>query len=346
MSWKHAVNSALSRATGYTLTRETPEDRREALQAASARAADEARRQLAQEHQHELQRAAERREATRTRREQERAARAAAAEEARRQEQAHRHARRVARFDEELWATLERVQPNTMTGPAKLAALVEATRYVSRNRVPGEVVECGVWRGGSMQAVALTLLALGDTSRELHLFDTFEGMPPPTAEDARTTEVGAVPADKMLAESDKDSALWAIAGLEGVRRAMAETDYPSDLVHFHPGLVEATTPGEAPETIALLRLDTDWYTSTKHELEHLYGRLSPGGVLILDDYGDWDGARKADRRVARRDGRADLLGADGLRRHRGQAAHRPVLNRRPPQRPGCRPRPGPGRSVG
>ena len=84
-----------------------------------------------------------------------------------------------------------------------------------------------------------------------------------------------------------------IAGLDVVRQAMAATGYPEDRLHYHPGLVEDTTPGRAPETIALLRLDTDWYASTKHELEHLYGRLSPGGVLILDDYGDWEGARKA-----------------------------------------------------
>ncbi|MFZ2013998.1 MAG: TylF/MycF/NovP-related O-methyltransferase [Nocardioides sp.] len=293
MSWRDAVGSVLHRTTGYTLTRETPEQRSEALARAARRAAAEARRAVSDGQRRELRQREQQRQAERAERARERAVREAAAEEARRQREAHLHARRVARFDEELWATVERVQPQTMTGPAKLAALVEATRYVARHRVPGDVVECGVWRGGSMQAIALTLLSRGDVDRELHLFDTFEGMPPPTAEDARTTEVGAVPADQMLAESDRESALWAIAGLDVVKQAMADTGYPADKVHFHPGLVEDTTPGQAPDTIALLRLDTDWYASTKHELEHLYDRLSPGGVLILDDYGDWDGARKA-----------------------------------------------------
>jgi O-methyltransferase len=198
-----------------------------------------------------------------------------------------------SQYDEKLGETVERVRERTMTGPVKLTALIEATRYVVRHEIPGAIVECGVWRGGSMQAVALTLLALGETDRELHLFDTFEGMPPPTSEDTRPTESGSVSAEELLAAADKDSKMWAIADLHDVQEAMAETSYPGERVHFHPGLVEDTTPSAAPDTIAILRLDTDWYESTKHELEHLYERLSPGGVLILDDYGDWSGSRKA-----------------------------------------------------
>ena len=184
---------------------------------------------------------------------------------------------------------LRRVESRTMTDFAKLFGLVEATRYVVRSRIPGDIVECGVWRGGSMQAVALALIEEGASDRGLHLFDTFEGMPPPTEEDTRR----GTSAEEMLARQDRDHRIWAVAGLDDVREAMQEVGYPADLVHFHQGLVEDTVPGRAPEQIALLRLDTDWYASTRHELEHLYHRLSPGGVLILDDYGDWEGARKA-----------------------------------------------------
>lgn len=316
MSWKQAANSAVHRVTGYTFTRETHEERRAAIAAATERASERAaehaaaqvRTELAREHQRELRklerrearraanrrkRQAERTEKVRARRAERVAERAARAEAARQEREAHKHARMVARYDEELCATVETVKPQTMTTPAKIAALVEATRYVVRAQVPGAIVECGVWRGGSMQAVALTLSALEDTDRELHLFDTFEGMPPPTAHDTRITATGQVTAESLLAESDKDSWMWAVAGLDDVKKVMAETGYPSDKVHFHPGLVEDTTPDQAPETIAILRLDTDWYASTKHELQHLYSRLSPGGVLVLDDYGDWDGARKA-----------------------------------------------------
>lgn len=302
------MNAALYRTSGLMLTHETPEQRQAAVRAEAHKAVVRARAQMAKQHRHQDQRREKRRAAYRAKRQTARAERAAAKEaeraaakaerlaarqEGRRQREARDRARKVARYDEDLWATIERVTPRTMTSPPKLAALIEATRYVARNRIPGALVECGVWRGGSMQAIALALLQVGDADRELHLFDTFAGMPPPSAEDTRTTEVGAVPAEKLLAESDRDSWVWAVADLADVREAMAETAYPPDRIHFHPGLVEDTTPGEAPDVIALLRLDTDWYASTKHELEHLYDRLSPGGVLILDDYGDWDGARKA-----------------------------------------------------
>ena len=282
MTWKGALNAALTRSTGYHLTRESPDQRREALREASRKATERVRKQVAAERRREAERRQQR--AARLREEQ---AKAAAAEA-----EAKRDKLR-ARFDERLCTTIETVAPHTMTSTEKLAALVEATRYVVHHRVPGEIVECGVWRGGSMQAVALTLLELGSADRELHLFDTFEGMPPPSEKDTRATGKGSVSADELLAESDKDSRMWAIAPLDGVKAVMSQTGYPAELVHYHPGLVEDTTPDQAPGTIAILRLDTDWYASTKHELTHLYDRLSPGGVLILDDYGDWEGARKA-----------------------------------------------------
>lgn len=275
MTLKDAASRALRRTTGYSLTRETPEQRAQALQDASDRA-----RKSANRHHAEL---AERRRA----------------EQAEKAAQAKReHAELVAAggdlpayYDDELRRTIVRVRPRTMTAAPKLEALVEATRYVARNRIPGDIVECGVWRGGSMQAVALTLAGLGETERELHLFDTFEGMPPPTENDTRTRD--GKTADALLAVAKPESRMWAIADLDDVRAGMDETGYPADKIHYHPGLVEDTTPGEAPSTIALLRLDTDWYSSTLHELEHLYSRLSPGGILLLDDYGDWDGARRA-----------------------------------------------------
>ena len=185
---------------------------------------------------------------------------------------------------------VRRVKPRTMTGHEKLYGLILAVRHVEKHKIPGEIVECGVWRGGSMQAAALTLLEAGSTDRELHLFDTFEGMPPPTEKDRRPF---GKTAEQMLAESDRGAKVWAVATLDDVRAAMDETGYPSEQIHYHPGLVEETVPGEAPERIAVLRLDTDWYESTRHELYTLYDRLSPGGVLIIDDYGGWEGSRLA-----------------------------------------------------
>ena len=74
---------------------------------------------------------------------------------------------------------------------------------------------------------------------------------------------------------------------------MKRSKYNPKLIHYVKGKVETTIPEQAPKQISLLRLDTDWYASTKHELENLFPRLSPGGILIIDDYGDWQGARKA-----------------------------------------------------
>lgn len=290
MSWKDTLNAAFYRATGYMLTRETPEQRHEAVQAASRRAAAQARKRTAERHRRQ---AAKRMGRAERRRRAEVDRRTAAERALRHREDRIAWSRLHVKYDDDLRATVERVRTRTMTGPVKVAALVLATRHVVRHQIPGAVVECGVWRGGSMQAVAFALLAAGEVDRELHLFDTFEGMPPPTEHDTRKTETGSVSADDLLAEAEPSSRMWAVADLQDVQKAMAETAYPADKVHFHPGLVEDTTPGEAPDKIAILRLDTDWYASTKHELEHLYDRLVPGGVLILDDYGDWEGSRKA-----------------------------------------------------
>jgi hypothetical protein len=204
-------------------------------------------------------------------------------------------------FDDEVRDVIRAVRPWTMTSDEKLFALVVAVRYVVDHRIAGDIVECGVWRGGSMQAIARVLAARGATDRELHLFDTFEGMPPPTEEDVRQ---GGPPAAELLATRPRTAKVWAVADLDDVRAGMAQVGYPAERIHYHQGLVEETIPGAAPERIALLRLDTDWYASTKHELEHLYDRVPSGGVVIVDDYDYWEGSRKAvDEFIANTDAR-------------------------------------------
>jgi len=185
--------------------------------------------------------------------------------------------------------TLELVRPLTMTSPERVAALCEAARYVSRAGIAGAVVECGVWAGGSMLAAARTLIAEGDTERDLYLFDTFTGMTEPTEHDV---SLRGEHASDVLGRMDPNDPRLS-SPLEIAQRVMAVSTYPADRVHFVKGRVEDTVPDQAPEQIALLRLDTDWYESTRHELEHLFPRLAIGGVLIIDDYGHWQGARKA-----------------------------------------------------
>lgn len=181
-------------------------------------------------------------------------------------------------------------RPFTMTSVERMAALINAVEYVTQNNIPGDIAECGVWRGGSMMTVALTLLAHGDCSRTLYLYDTFEGMSAPTGEDKSLDGVGA---DVQLGNAPKGTGVWCYASLEDVRANILSTGYPEEKIHLIKGKVEDTIPRHLASRLSLLRLDTDWYESTKHELTHLYPRLDPKGILIIDDYGHWQGARKA-----------------------------------------------------
>lgn len=191
-------------------------------------------------------------------------------------------------FREEEAAIIRAVRPWTMTSAERIYALIQAVRYVTSSGIPGAIVECGVWKGGSMAAIARTLLQMQDTSRDLYLFDTFEGMTAPAANDVDYS--GKQASDVLI---DDIGSRCADAPLDRVRELLYGTGYPRDKIHFVPGKVEETIPASAPDTIALLRLDTDWYQSTRHELIHLFPRLSRAGVIIIDDYGHWKGARQA-----------------------------------------------------
>jgi hypothetical protein len=195
-------------------------------------------------------------------------------------------------IDAQAAATIRDVTPYTMTSPERLYALIQAVRYVARAGIPGSIVECGVWRGGSMMAAARTLLDCGDGGRDLYLYDTYEGMPPPGAKDVDIEGHSAASLLRTQTKDDPRSA-WCHATIDDVRGALSRTRYDASRIHFVQGKVEDTIPATAPERISLLRLDTDWYESTRHELENLYPRLSSGGVLIIDDYGHWAGCRQA-----------------------------------------------------
>jgi O-methyltransferase len=182
---------------------------------------------------------------------------------------------------------IREVRPWTLTSVERIYALIQAVRYISANSIEGAIVECGVWKGGSMAAVARTLLQMGDMSRDLYLFDTFQGMTQPSPKDV---DYSGAPASKVLLD---DPGSKCEAPLEQVREMLYASGYPKDRFHFVKGRVEETIPASAPEKISLLRLDTDWYASTKHELVHLFPRLVRAGVLIIDDYGHWRGSREA-----------------------------------------------------
>jgi len=188
---------------------------------------------------------------------------------------------------------INKVRPFTMTSTERIWALLQAVDYLEKNSVQGDFVECGVWRGGSVMAMALRLQQLKAKPRRIWLYDTFEGMTPPT--NADVDAVAGITAAQLLATTqpaDGDN-VWCIANQPDVQRNLAITNYPSENLTFVVGDVSETLRAQVPEKIALLRLDTDWYESTKSELEVLYPKLVIGGVCILDDYGHWQGARKA-----------------------------------------------------
>lgn len=192
----------------------------------------------------------------------------------------------IIQTDDDL--VLSKVRPFTMTSDTRILALVDSIRHLTKNGIVGSIVECGVWRGGSSMAAALTLLQEKDVSRDIYLFDTFTGMTQPSENDV---SFDGVPAKDQFPISGE---AWCEADISDVKANMESTSYPSALLHYVPGPVEETITSDcSPHQIALLRLDTDWYESTLHELHHLFPRLVKGGILIIDDYGHWQGARKA-----------------------------------------------------
>lgn len=173
-----------------------------------------------------------------------------------------------------------------------LAATSLACRHVVLNNIPGDFVECGVWRGGQ-SIVAAKTLEYFDSNKRLWLYDTFEGMTAPSQYDV--DYLGRVAENKEGSKSRTIQNDWVYADLEEAKRNINEFDINISLLSFIVGDISKTLTEKRhiPEKISILRLDTDWYESTKKELEVLYPLLSPGGILIIDDYGHWGGSRKA-----------------------------------------------------
>jgi O-methyltransferase len=188
---------------------------------------------------------------------------------------------------------IEAVRPFTMTSIERLFDLYKSVEYLVKAGVPGDLLECGVWRGGSMMLVARTLLSLGDTSRTLFLLDTYEGHPKPDAEKDRDLW-GNNPLNEWVNHRITDETSdWAYVSIDEVRSNMESTGYPMKKVVLVKGMVEKTAATVPPVPLSLLRLDTDWYASAKAGLETFWPRLSRKGILIIDDYGHYRGQRQA-----------------------------------------------------
>ena len=187
----------------------------------------------------------------------------------------------------------ELCRENTMTSPERMYCLYKGVKYILDNAIPGDFIECGVWKGGSAMLIAKLLSLYNVTNRKIILYDTYEGMSEPSELDRDYT---GEPADSLLKKSsiEDQASVWCYSSFEEVKENISKTGIDPNQVHMIKGKVEDTIPSNVPaEKIALLRLDTDWYESTYHELVHLYPMLVEKGVLIIDDYGHWEGCRRA-----------------------------------------------------
>jgi hypothetical protein len=187
---------------------------------------------------------------------------------------------------------IKSVEQYTMTTPVRIYSLIQAVKYIIKNNIEGDFVECGVWKGGSMMAVAYTLNKLKCRDRDLYLYDTFQGMEKPTVFDVNYLGDSAL--EIYNSKRGVDGHLdWAYATVSEVKNNMIKTGYFLKKIHFVEGKVERTIPKIIPKKISLLRLDTDFYASTIYELNHLYPKVQRGGIVIFDDYNHWLGSKKA-----------------------------------------------------
>lgn len=184
-------------------------------------------------------------------------------------------------WDSFFWEQIERCYPYTLLSTEKMYNLYEAVRYLALRKVPGAIVECGVFLGGAMMLTAETLSRLGVTDKDIYLYDTFAGFVGESTEHD-INHVGRPIGHQKLQNF-----------LELTRDNMEMTSYPKEHYVFLEGDVRETVLEKSPDQISLLRLDTDTYETTLSELENLYPKLVKGGVLLLDDYGYSKGVRKA-----------------------------------------------------
>lgn len=202
-------------------------------------------------------------------------------------------------FDAETWELeiMNKVSEFTMLSHEKIFNLISGVQYIVKNNIEGAIVECGVARGGAMMSVANTLNKFNIKDRELYLYDIFyPGMPPGCSNDKTADGKDATQPLKeagIIYDKTDTADLQKKCTLKGVKKLLSYTNYPKEKIIFVKGMVEDTIPETIPDKVSILRLDTDFYKSTKHELEYLFPKLQRGGILIIDDYGILKGSKKA-----------------------------------------------------
>ena len=184
----------------------------------------------------------------------------------------------------------------TLVGMRRLENVQACVDDVISNHVPGDLLEAGVWRGGASILMRGVLKARGVTDRVVWLADSFEGLPPP--------DVEQYPADEGM--NLHEVSVMAVS-LEHVMETFAAFDLLDDQVKFLEGWFRDTLPQAPIGDLAVLRADGDMYEATIHILDNLYDKVSPGGYVIIDDYGDYGACRQAVDEFRERRGIKDPL---------------------------------------
>ena len=180
----------------------------------------------------------------------------------------------------------------TKTNSIRLGSLYDICKEVIEEGIEGDFVETGVWAGGSCMMMAYVLRECGE-KRNIYMYDTYEGMTEPDDMDVKFND------DRPFHDKWKSNLTssgvckWNYKSEEDVKLNMGRTKYPDSLIHLVKGKVEDTVKKDSHKKIAVLRLDTDFYSSTDHSMKNLYPRLKKGGYLIVDDYNCWKGAKRA-----------------------------------------------------
>ena len=206
--------------------------------------------------------------------------------------------------EEEARVNIGKIRGRSMVAYSSLVSLWQQIQFCEENGIAGDYVECGVWKGGSIGLMALANQRYGSGRRPIHLFDAFDDIcePDPSVDGER-----ALAEVEKFAERDRKSISGQLTPVEGIydhlggpgqledvkRFLVQDIGYEPDHLIFHKGWFQETLPVADISQIAVLRLDGDWYASTKVCLDYLYDKVVPGGFVIIDDYGCYEGCRKA-----------------------------------------------------
>jgi O-methyltransferase len=207
----------------------------------------------------------------------------------------------LSKQDEELIDTISKY---SMTPKIRIFKLLQSLKHLKHHDIKGDYVECGVWKGGNLilfkkfleneDLIAELSNEKNRENKNIYGFDTFEGMTEPDVNDYDLSNNNSA-VDLLKNDKNKKTNLWGVVSLEDVMDNLSNNLKDLKNIHLIKGPVEQTLTNEKniPKNISLLRLDTDWYSSTKKELEILYEKVSHGGIIIIDDYGHWGGSKKA-----------------------------------------------------